>query len=167
MDFVSIMKQTAIRIAYTSCKFVPRGWLVRAVKPRRAAVQPRSRGHGCGMLSPGLERGAALPKPLRDPVCRPQPSAQSPKEEAAKGAEGRRREEKTEEGGPNARIPQRTLPGSNPAWALFQHRKLPAVRLESNAGRLINRQQQHGEKKGEWKQKGKSRENSSGLCVKR
>lgn len=166
MDFVSIMKQTAIRIAYTSCKFVPRGWLVRAVKPRRAAVQPRSRGHGCGMLSPGPERGAALPKPLRDPVCRPQPSAQSPKEEAAKGAEGRRREEKTEEGGPNTRIPQRTLPGSNPAWALFQHRKLPAVRLESNAGRLINRQQ-HGEKKGEWKQKGKSRENSSGLCVKR
>lgn len=91
MDFVSIMKQTAIRIAYTSCKFVPRGWLVRGVKPRRAAVQPRSRGHGCGMLSPGPERGAALPKPLRDPVCRPQPSAQSPKEEAAKGAEDGRR----------------------------------------------------------------------------
>lgn len=94
MDFVSIMKQTAIRIAYTSCKFVPRGWLVRGVKLRRAAVQPRSRGHGCGMLSPGPERGAALPKPLRDPVCRPQPSAQSPKEEAAKGAEGRRRRKK-------------------------------------------------------------------------
>lgn len=99
-------------------------------------MQPGSRGHGCGMLSPGPERGAALPKPLRDPVCRPQPSAQSPKEEATRGAEGRRGEEE-EEGGPNKRVPQRTLAGSNPAWALFQHRKLPAVRLESDAGRFI------------------------------
>jgi len=43
------------------------------------------------MLSPGPERCAALPKPLRDPVCRPRPSAQSPKEEATRGAEGGRR----------------------------------------------------------------------------
>lgn len=46
-------------------------------------------------------------------------------------------EKKKEERGPNKRVPQRTLAGSNPAWAPFQHRKLPAVRLESNAGRFI------------------------------
>lgn len=103
-------------------------------------MQPGSRGHGCGMLSSGPERGAALPKPLRDPVCRPQPSAQSPKEEATRGAEGRRGRRKG--GGPNKCVPQRTLAGSNPAWALFQHRKLPALRLESDAGRFINRKKQ-------------------------
>lgn len=64
--------------------------LVRAVMPGWAAAQARSRGHGCAMLSPGPERGAALPKPLRDPVCRPQPSVQSPEEEATSRAEGRR-----------------------------------------------------------------------------
>lgn len=56
-------------------------------------------------------------------------------------------EEKEEEGGPNKRVPQHTLAGSNPAWAPFQHRKLPAVRLESDAGRFINRQQQDREEK--------------------
>lgn len=45
-----------------------------------------------------------------------------------------------EEGGPNKRVPQRTLAGSNPAWAPVQPRKLPAAGLESAAGRLINRQ---------------------------
>lgn len=108
---------------------------MRAARPGRAAEQPGSRGQGCGMLSPGPESGAALPKSLRDPVCRPRPSARSPTEEAT---EGSRREEVEEEGSPNKRVPQRTLAGSNPAWALFQHRKLPAVRLESDAGRLIN-----------------------------
>lgn len=105
-------------------------------------MQPGSQGHGCSMLSPGPKRGAALPKTLRDPVRRPQPSAQSPKEEATRGGEGRRRgeaEEKEEEEGPNKRVPQRTLAGSNPARAPFQHRKLPAVRLESDAGRFISR----------------------------
>lgn len=52
--------------------------------------------------------------------------------------------EEEEEGGPNKRVPQRTLARSNPAWAPFQHRKLPAVRLESSAGRFINRQQRGG-----------------------
>lgn len=60
---------------------------------------------------------------------------------------GSRREEEEEEGGPNKRVPQRTLAGSNPAWALFQHRKLPAVRLERDTGRFINRQQQDGDEK--------------------
>lgn len=103
------------------------------------------------MLSPEPERGAALPKPLRDPVCRPQPSAQSPKEEATRGAEKRkrrRRRKKGRGGGPNKHVPQRSLAGSNPAWALYQHRKLPAVRLESDAGRgFINRQKQGSDEK--------------------
>lgn len=55
---------------------------------------------------------------------------------------GSRREEEEEEGSPNKHVPQRTLAGSNPAWALFQHRKLPAVRLESDAGRFINSKSQ-------------------------
>lgn len=58
-----------------------------------------------------------------------------------KGSRRREGEEK-EEGGPNKHVPQRTLAGSNPAWVPFQHRKLPVVRLECNAGRLINGQQQ-------------------------
>lgn len=45
-----------------------------------------------------------------------------------------------EEGGPNKRVPRRTLAGSNPARAPVQRRKLPAAGLESAAGRLINRQ---------------------------
>lgn len=52
---------------------------------------PGSRGHDCGMLSPGPESGTELPKALRDPVRRPRPSAQDPEEEATRGAEGMRR----------------------------------------------------------------------------
>ncbi len=59
-----------------------------------------------------------------------------PKGGSNKGSR-REEEEEEEEGGPNKRVPQRTLAGSNPAWALFQHRKLPAVRLECDAGRTI------------------------------
>lgn len=70
---------------------------------------------------------------------------------------GSRREEEEEEGGPNKRVPQRTLAGSNPARAPFQHRKLPAVRLESDARRFIIRQKREKE---EWKQKGKSEQSS-------
>ena len=51
-------------------------------------------------------------------------------------------EEKKEEGGLKKRVPQHTLPGGNPAWSLFQHRKLPVVRLERDAQRFINRRQQ-------------------------
>lgn len=51
------------------------------------------------------------------------------------------------EGGPNKRVPQRTWAGSDPAWAPFQHRKLPAVRLGSDAVRFINIQQQWREQR--------------------
>lgn len=84
------MHQLYTRLSWLTCESSEAG---------RAAVQPGSRGHGCGMLSPGPERGAALPKPFQDPVCRPQPSAQSPKEEATRGAEGRRRREEERRGG--------------------------------------------------------------------
>lgn len=73
---------------------------------------------GCG----GPRRRAKTLFP--DPVRQPRPSAQSPEEEAAtrEQPEGRR---------PNERISQRASAGNNPAWARFQNRKLPAVRLES------------------------------------
>lgn len=102
-------------------------------------------------LSRAGERCWLLPKPFRDPVCRPQPSAQSPEEEATRGAEGGRRR-REEEGGPNKRVPQRTLAGSNPAWAPFQHRKLPAVRLERAApgGLLPDSDNAEKKKKKEW-----------------
>lgn len=70
-----------------------------------------------------------------------------PKGGSNKGSR-REEEEVEEEEGPNKRVPQRTLAGSNQAWAPFQRRKLPAVRLESDAGRFINRQQRDsGEKR--------------------
>lgn len=59
-DSLSILNHAAICSECTSCASVSRGWLVRAARPSWAAVQPRSRGHGCGMLSPGLEREVLL-----------------------------------------------------------------------------------------------------------
>lgn len=116
---------------------------LRAARPGRAAAWPGSRGHGCGMLSPEPGRSAALPKPseIRSAGLSHLHRAQRRKQQGEqKGGGGRRR-------GPNKRVPQRTLAGSNPAWALFQHRKLPAVRLESDAGRFINRQQDRDKKR--------------------
>lgn len=100
IDSPSIFNQAAICTECTSCTFVSR-----AAQPGQAAEQPRSQGHGCGMLSPEPESGAALPKPLRDPVCRPQPSAQSPKEEATRGAEKRKRRRRRKKGGSKQTCP--------------------------------------------------------------
>ncbi|CAB1421209.1 unnamed protein product [Pleuronectes platessa] len=59
---------------------------------------------------PGPESSAALPKPLRDPVCRPQAILrQSPEEEATRGSRRQREEEaeeeKKEEGGSKQMCP--------------------------------------------------------------
>lgn len=58
------------------------------------------------------------------------------------GSNKRSEQEEEEERGPNKRVPQRTLAGSNPAWAPFQRRKLPVAGLESDAGWLINSRSQ-------------------------
>ncbi len=73
-----------------------------------------------------------------------------PKGGSNKGSRKEEEEKEEEEGGggPNKHVPQRPLAGSNPAWALYQHRKLPAVGLESDAGRgFINRQKQGSDEK--------------------
>lgn len=53
-------------------------------RPPWARTRPRSKGHG-------PERCSTLPRALRDPVRRPRPSVQSPKEEVTRRANGRRR----------------------------------------------------------------------------
>lgn len=91
------------------------------------------------------KREAALPKALRDPVCRT--PAICTGLSGGEGVGGRgggeqgEEEEEQQEGSPNKRVPQRTLSGSDPAWALFQHRKLPAVGLGIVAAGFINSQQ--------------------------
>lgn len=66
-------------------------------------MQPGSRGHGCGMLSPEPERGAALAK--TPPRSGPPASAicTEPKGGSNKGS--RREEEEEEEGGPKQTCP--------------------------------------------------------------
>lgn len=108
-------------------------------------MRPGSQGHGCGMLSPGPGRGAALPKNPPRSGLPASAICTEPKGGSNKGS--RREEEEEEEGGPNKRVPQHTLAGSNPAWAMFQHRKLPAVRLESDAGRFINKRDSNEKRK--------------------
>lgn len=93
-------------------------------------TRSRSKGHGPERCQePSEIRPAGLPATA---ICT----------EPRGGSDKRSEQEEEEEGGPNKRVPQRTLAGSNPAWAPCQRRKLPAAGLESDAGRLINSRSQ-------------------------
>lgn len=91
----------------------------------------------CYALSRARERCCSAKTPPRSGLPA---SAICTEPRGGSNEQSRREEEQEEEGGPNKCVPEHTLAGGNPAWALFQHRKLPTVRLESNAARLVNRQ---------------------------
>lgn len=125
------MHQLYARLSWLTCESSEAGPGSRAAQVARSWLRyalSRARERCCSAKSPprsGLPASA---------ICT------EPKGGSNKGS--RREEEEEEEGSPNKRVPQRTLAGSNPAWAPFQHRKLPAVRLESDAGRFINSETQ-------------------------